>query len=95
MSIRNRWLLGKLSFQVRHSTGGCVWSLGLLYEFTNVYRTAQQENGRLGGGENQKLARRAWGAPDGKVCLWAFRTPLYEMSRIGSCKETGSGLVVL
>lgn len=50
MSAGNCWLLGKLSCQVRHGIGGSVWNVGHHLEFTNVYKAAQQGNGRVGGG---------------------------------------------
>lgn len=70
MSAGNCWLLGKLSCQVRHGSGGCVWDADRHSEFTNVYRAAQQGNGSVGGGgerweaaarpEAQRAPLRAW-----------------------------------
>lgn len=42
--------LGKLCCPVRHGAGGCVCAVDSPSEFTNVYRAAQQGNGRAGGG---------------------------------------------
>lgn len=46
VSAGNCWLLGKLYCQVRHCIGGSVGNVGRHSEFTNVYRAAQQGNGR-------------------------------------------------
>lgn len=67
VSAGNCWLLGKLSCQVRHGSGGCVWDADRHSEFTNVYRAAQQGNGSVGGGEvgSSRTPRSATGTPAG------------------------------
>lgn len=58
MSSGNCWLLGKLSCQARRSFGGSGWNVGRHLEFTNVYKAAQQGNGRVGGGGKPPLAAK-------------------------------------
>ena len=52
--------LGKLCCLVSHCAGVCVWAVDSPSEFTNVYRAAQQGNGRAWGGgkvDNQEEHR--------------------------------------
>lgn len=75
VSAGNCWLLGKLSCQVRHGIGGCVWDVDRHSEFTNVYRAAQQGNGSVGGGGKRPHAPSARKTPIGMAPLRALTEP--------------------
>lgn len=83
VSAGNCWLLGKLYCQVRHYIGGSVGNVGRHSEFTNVYRAAQQGNGRGGKAESHHLTQNAQKDTAGKAPLRAlpgtrFRSDIYR-----------------